>query len=44
VVTFIGVVGGVITYGFAGLFVGRSFSRGLGLMNAWIYDKEKSAG
>jgi len=45
VVTFIGVVGGVITYGFAGLFVGPVvLAVAWDLMNAWIYDKEKSAG
>ena len=44
-VTFIGVVGGVITYGFAGLFVGPVvLAVAWDLMNAWIYDKEKSAG
>jgi predicted PurR-regulated permease PerM len=45
VVTFIGVVGGVITYGFAGLFVGPVvLAVAWDLMNAWIYDKEKSVG
>jgi predicted PurR-regulated permease PerM len=44
-VTFIGVIGGVITYGFAGLFVGPVvLAVAWDLMNAWIYDKEKSAG
>jgi predicted PurR-regulated permease PerM len=44
-VTFIGVIGGVITYGFAGLFVGPVvLAVAWDLANAWIYNREDAAG
>jgi predicted PurR-regulated permease PerM len=44
-VTFIGVIGGVLAYGFAGLFVGPVvLAVAWDLANAWIDDREKSAG
>jgi predicted PurR-regulated permease PerM len=44
-VTFIGVIGGVLAYGFAGLFVGPVvLAVAWDLANAWIYDSEERAG
>jgi predicted PurR-regulated permease PerM len=44
-VTFIGVVGGVLAYGFAGLFVGPVvLAVAWDLANAWISNRDKSAG
>ncbi|HXW71458.1 MAG TPA: AI-2E family transporter [Methylocella sp.] len=43
-VTFIGVIGGVLAYGFAGLFIGPVIlSVAWDLGNAWIYDSEPAA-
>ena len=44
-VTLIGVIGGVIAYGFAGLFVGPVIlAVAWDLANAWVHDSEDSAG
>jgi predicted PurR-regulated permease PerM len=44
-VTLIRVIGGVLAYGFAGLFVGLVvLAVAWDLANAWIHDSEDSAG
>jgi predicted PurR-regulated permease PerM len=44
-VTFIGVIGGILAYGFAGLFVGPVvLALAWDLANAWIHDSEAAAG